>query len=202
MQKRITKQMDQDKDVARQLLNDGKKDRALLLLRKKKRMEQKLTTLDSQLANLEQMVADIEFAQIEIQVVDGLKVGNEALKELNQLLSIESIETILEETHEAAAKQKVILLFLPLSLRLIWTFNFLQELTDLLSGTQEGEDEASLLAELESLVEAETPALPAVPQEEPQKEEPGDEKETQPVQDGERTKSSKKRVQPQAQLAS
>lgn len=107
MQKRITKQMDLDKDFARQLLSDGKKERALLLLRKKKRMENKMITLDSHLDNLEQMVADIEFAQIEIQLVDGLKVGNEALKELNQLLSIDSIESILEETHEAAAKQKV-----------------------------------------------------------------------------------------------
>lgn len=107
MQKRITKQMDQDKDVARQLLNDGKKDRALLLLRKKKQMEQKMLTLDSHLANLEQMVADIEFAQIEVQIVDGLKYGNEALRELNRFLSIDSIESILEETQEAAAKQKV-----------------------------------------------------------------------------------------------
>lgn len=107
-----------------------------------------MTTLDLHLDKLEQMVADIEFAQIEVELVDGLKVGNDALKELNQLLSIESIELILEETQESAAKQK--------------------ELTELLSGVRESEeDDASLLAELESMVTKEIPALPEVPEEEP-----------------------------------
>lgn len=41
------------------------------------------------------------------QVVDSLKVGNDALKEVNKLLSIEDIERILDETQEAADKQEV-----------------------------------------------------------------------------------------------
>ena len=36
-----------------------------------------------------------------------MKVGNEALKEVNKLLSIEDIETILDETKEASEKQEV-----------------------------------------------------------------------------------------------
>lgn len=43
-----------------------------------------------------------------IQVIDNLKTGNEALKVINALLSIEDVEKILEETSEAAEKQKVI----------------------------------------------------------------------------------------------
>ena len=178
-QKRISLQIDRDKDVATQLVSDGKKDRALLLLRKKKRMESKMITLDLHLDKLEQMVADIEFAQIEVQLVDGLKVGNDALKELNQLLSVESIESILEETQEAAAKQR--------------------ELTELLSGVQEGEeDDASLLAELESMVEKDVPVLPAVPQEEPVTEQ-GDDEETTVAEKKEKPRKVTERT---AELAS
>jgi hypothetical protein len=40
------------------------------------------------------------------QVVDSLRDGNEALKEVNKLLSIDDIERILEETKEGAEKQE------------------------------------------------------------------------------------------------
>ena len=53
------------------------------------------------------MVDAISFAQIEVQVVEGLEAGNKALKELNKISSIERIETILEETREGVEKQRV-----------------------------------------------------------------------------------------------
>ena len=106
-QKRVTRQMDLDRDVARQLVSDGKKDRALLLLRRKKRMEKTLLDLDGKLEVLEKMVSDIEFSQIELKLVDGLKTGNEALKQLNQLLSVEDVQSILQETQESAERQQV-----------------------------------------------------------------------------------------------
>lgn len=70
-------------------------------------MEKILEQSDNQLMNLEQMVADIEFAQIEANVVSGLQIGNEALKQLHEVLSIEQIENILGDTHESIAKQNV-----------------------------------------------------------------------------------------------
>lgn len=57
--------------------------------------------------NLEKLTHDIEFAQIEIQVVEGLKQGNEALKKVNDSMNIEDIEMILDETREAKEKQDV-----------------------------------------------------------------------------------------------
>lgn len=62
---------------------------------------------DGQLENLEKLTHDIEFAQIELQVVEGLKQGNEALKKVNNALNIEDIERILDETREAKEKQDV-----------------------------------------------------------------------------------------------
>ena len=132
--------------------------RALLLLRKKKFQEQILVKTDGQLENLERMVHDIEFAQVETRVIDGLKVGNEALKKLNDLLSIDEIERVLDETKEGAEKQ--------------------QEINDLLSGALSDEDEGDVEAELEALITQETPEevkTPEVPTDVPLPDVPEDE---------------------------
>lgn len=81
--------------------------KALSLLKKKKMMENVLDKTDGQLANLEKMVIDIEFAQIQQKVLDGLQSGNLALKQLHSLMSIDKIESILDETREGIDKQKV-----------------------------------------------------------------------------------------------
>ena len=78
------------------------------MLRKKKYQEGLLTRTDGQLDNLQQLVQDLEFAQVEQEVVKGLKIGNEALKKANAMFSIEEIEQIMEDTAEAVDKQKEI----------------------------------------------------------------------------------------------
>lgn len=84
--------------------------RAKLLLRKKRYQEQLLQKTDGQLENLERMTHDLEFAQIELEVVEGLKHGNEALKKVHEALDIADIEKIMEETREGAEKQEVLYL--------------------------------------------------------------------------------------------
>lgn len=78
-----------------------------MLLKKKRFQEQLLLKTDGQLENLEKLTHDVEFAQVELQVVQGLKIGNEALKKVNESLNIEDIETILDETREGVEKQNV-----------------------------------------------------------------------------------------------
>jgi len=46
---------------------------------------------------------------ITYKVLDSLKAGNESLKEVHKLFSIEDIEMIMEETREGIDKQKVII---------------------------------------------------------------------------------------------
>ncbi|KAF2878739.1 hypothetical protein ILUMI_27433 [Ignelater luminosus] len=141
-QKRIELSLTKDRELAKTLLNDGKKERAKLLLRKKRYQEQLLQKTDGQLENLERMAHDLEFAQIEIQVIDGLKHGNEALKKVNEVLNLEDIERILEETREGVEKQR--------------------EIDALLSGALTEEDEEAVEAELQGIIEE---ALPQVPNE-------------------------------------
>ena len=59
--------------------------KAKLLLKKKRYLEGMLTKTDTQLDNLQEMVERIEYAQVEIQVVEGLKQGNECLEKMHQV---------------------------------------------------------------------------------------------------------------------
>lgn len=148
-QKKILMSLENERSMAKKLLQDGRKEKAKLLLKKKRFMEQMLEKTDGQLTNLERMTHDLEYAQIELQVVQGLKVGNEALKRIHDVLCIEDIERLMDETQEAVEKQK--------------------EIDELLSGQLTAEDDEAVLAELDALVAEEEAAavanLPNVPAE-------------------------------------
>uniref|UniRef100_A0A8C4NEQ4 Charged multivesicular body protein 6a n=1 Tax=Eptatretus burgeri TaxID=7764 RepID=A0A8C4NEQ4_EPTBU len=127
-QKRIELQLEKERDVARRLLKNGQKSY------KKRYQEQLLEKTDAQITNLENMVQDLEFAQIEIKVMEGLKVGNDSLKKMHeQVMSIEDVERIMEETEEGIAYQR--------------------EIDDLLAGGLSDEDEDAVLTELEQITQ-------------------------------------------------
>lgn len=171
-QKKIGVQIEKDRQVAKQLLKDGKKDKAKLLLRKKKFQETQIEKMDGQLDNIEKMVHDLEFAQIENEVVKGLKKGNESLKKLHQIFSLEDVERIMDETRDAVEYQ--------------------QEIDDLLAGGLTQQDEDEVLEELDQIIQQTLPdtevELPEVPGEEPE--------------DKERARAKREKRQPEAMLAS
>lgn len=155
LQKKITLQMEKEREKARELLKEGKKEKAKRLLRHKKFGETQIEKMDGQLENIDRMVHDLEFAQIEAQVLKGLQAGNESLKQLHQMFSIETVERIMDETREAQEYQ--------------------QEIDDLLSGGLTQEDEEDVLSELDDIIKSSLPAvedegvpeLPDVPGQEP-----------------------------------
>ena len=59
--------------------------KAKLLLKKKRYFESTLEKTDQQLDNLQGLVENIEYAQVEMKVVDGLKQGNECLKQMHKV---------------------------------------------------------------------------------------------------------------------
>lgn len=81
---------------------------------------------------LEKMTSDLEFAVVEMDVLNGLKTGNEALKKVHEIMDIDQIEAILEETREGIEKQ--------------------QEIDEILSGALTEEDEDAVLDEFNKLV--------------------------------------------------
>lgn len=120
--------------------------------------------------NLEKLASDLEFAQVEMKVLDGLKQGNAALKKVHDMLDINEVEKIMDETREGIEKQ--------------------QEIDAILTDVLTSEDEEDVLAELDAL-EAEEDLqqrakLPEVPSDElPAKEE--EEEEEQQAEEEENT---------------
>lgn len=106
------------------------------MLRKKKYQEKLLETTDGQLENLEKLTSDLEFSQIEQKVLDGLKAGNEALKKVHEILNIDEVERILDETRAGVDKQREI-------------DAVINQYTD---ATLTEEDEEQVLAELDELL--------------------------------------------------
>ena len=53
------------------------------------------------------MVDNIEFTQIEMKVVEGLKTGNECLEQMHKIMSIEDVEQVMSDTQEAIEYQRV-----------------------------------------------------------------------------------------------
>jgi len=149
--KRIEGNLDKERQVAKELLKHNKRDKARTLLKKKRYQENLLSQCDGQLDSIQQLIDSLEFAQVELQVVENLKLGNESLKKLNSLMSVEEVERIMEETREAVEYQA--------------------EIDSILSGAGlTSEDEEAVQAELDALiVTAESPSpaldsrLPTVP---------------------------------------
>ncbi|VDM61625.1 unnamed protein product [Angiostrongylus costaricensis] len=106
--RRKEKCMETERQMARKLLKEGRKDRALLLLKKKRYQENTIEQTLRQLDNIDRMVHDLEFADIQQRVVEGLREGNEALKKMNAIFDIDEIEKLMEETKEAAEYQEEI----------------------------------------------------------------------------------------------
>ncbi|XP_067001454.2 charged multivesicular body protein 6-A [Anabrus simplex] len=142
-QRKVELTLEKERQLARTLLQNGKKDRAKLLLRKKKFQEQLLVKTDGLLENLEKLVHDLEFASVEMQVLDGLKSGNEALKKVHEMLNVDEVERILEETREGVEKQR--------------------EIDELLSGALTQEDEEDVEAELNEIIKESLPEVPKEP---------------------------------------
>ena len=69
--------------------------KAKLLLKKKRYLETLLTRTDTQLDNMQQMVDNIEFTQIEMKVVEGLKQGNECLEAMHKVCSSSTLASSL-----------------------------------------------------------------------------------------------------------
>lgn len=139
------KNLEKERQTVKELLKQDKKDKARLLLKKKRCIENLIAKTDGQLDSIQQMIDTLEFAQMEIEVVQKLKMGNESLKQLNALFSVEDVEKIMDETREAV--------------------EFQAEIDALLAGAGgiTDEDEEAIQAELDSLVTSESPALPDVP---------------------------------------
>lgn len=131
-QKRVAVLTTRETEIARECLAKGKKDKALLALRRKKFQESLLSKADAQLEQLQRLMADVEFAQMQAGVLEGLKQGTQVLNQIHaEMGGIERVERLLEENAEARAYER--------------------EVTELLGGQLSVADEEDVEEELERL---------------------------------------------------
>jgi hypothetical protein len=106
-QKRITVLTDREKEIAKECLAKGQADKAKLALRRKKYQESLLSKTDSQLAQLEVLTSDVEFALVQKDVLYGLQQGTAVLKEIHREMGgIENVEKLLADSEEARQYQE------------------------------------------------------------------------------------------------
>jgi charged multivesicular body protein 6 len=135
-QKRITVLTDRETQIAKQMLAQGDKKRALLALRRKKYQESLLSKTDGQLEQLEKLTSSVEFALIQKDVLFGLQQGTKVLKEIHaEMGGIEHVEKLMGETADAIAYQKVCL-HCPSSVYLVYAIPSLRLTAGVCTGSQ------------------------------------------------------------------
>nr|XP_029124382.1 vacuolar protein sorting-associated protein 20 homolog 2 [Elaeis guineensis] len=143
-QQQLDAVIEAEKQAARDLIRERRKDRALLALKKKKAQEELLKQVDAWLINVEQQLADIELTSRQKAVFESLKAGNNAIKAIQSEINLEDVHKLMDDTEEAKAYQ--------------------DEINAILGERLSAEDEEDVLAEFENLEsEITLQSLPAVP---------------------------------------
>lgn len=107
-QKRITVLTDREVAIAKECLAKNQPEKAKLALRRKKYQESLLSKTDAQLAQLEVLTSDVEFALVQKDVLYGLQQGTQVLREIHKEMGgIENVEKLLADGEEARAYQEV-----------------------------------------------------------------------------------------------
>ncbi|XP_064945805.1 vacuolar protein sorting-associated protein 20 homolog 2-like isoform X1 [Musa acuminata AAA Group] len=143
-QQQLEAVIEAEKQAARDLIREKRKDRALLALKKKKTQEELLKKADAWLINVEQQLADIELASKQKAVFESLKAGNNAIKAIQSEISLVDVQKLMDDSAEAKAYQ--------------------EEINAILGDRLSAEDEEEVLAEFENLeTEITLQSMPTVP---------------------------------------
>uniref|UniRef100_A0A7S0HV97 Charged multivesicular body protein 6 n=1 Tax=Hanusia phi TaxID=3032 RepID=A0A7S0HV97_9CRYP len=151
-QKQIQTAIEQAQKVAATLIKEKKEDRALLALKKKTLHTRRLTKVLDQVLHMEELISGVETAQRDKEIFLAMKKGTETLKEIRQELSMESVESLMNDSAEAVETQN--------------------RISEMLAGNFDKEEEEAMNRELDLMMgEAGVPAdrleLPSVPSKEP-----------------------------------
>lgn len=150
-QRKLNVVIDRQTRLAKQAIKDGKPDKAKVYLRLKKQQQSVISTTYDQLGNLENLIGTIEFKLIEKDVVYGLSQGNEVLKRLNNEMSVEKIDKVLDDLEDEKLK--------------------VDEVSDLLGSGLSNSQETEVEDELEALERELLGKKEKQPKEEPKEEE-------------------------------
>ena len=117
-------------DKAKAFMAEGKKEKALYCLKRKRAQEVKVASIRQMLDNIHEMLSSLDFAKIEADVVASMKEGTNALNVLHRHMQAENVEQVMDEAFEA--------------------IQISREVSELLGEPLSTFDEEAILAELES----------------------------------------------------
>lgn len=144
---RIQGDIDREQQIARELVAQGRKDRALLALKRRKLQEGQAERLDGWLLNVQGMLLNIETTKSQAQLFAALKEGNKAMKEMQQAMPLEEVDKLMQDSADAKA--------------------YADELNQMLGQSLNPEQQEAAEAELEELekqmLEEQRLEMPAVP---------------------------------------
>lgn len=103
-QKRLTNVIERQSELAKVAIRNRQPDRAKFYLRSKKQQESTISKTYDQLDNLEGLIGTIEFKLIEKDVLYGLQQGNSVLTKLNNEMSVDKIEKVLDDLEDERIK--------------------------------------------------------------------------------------------------
>ena len=95
--------LQRDLKMASQLKKEGNKESALVLLRRRKLVQQRVKVTSAQLGKIEQSIDNLEGAENLKAVLDAVEEGTNALNKLNAFVNIERAEAVMEESRNALA---------------------------------------------------------------------------------------------------
>ncbi|CAK9440617.1 uncharacterized protein LODBEIA_P46460 [Lodderomyces beijingensis] len=107
-QRKLTLVCDKQTQLARRAILNKQPERAKFYLRFRKQQESTIAKTFEQLDNLEKLIGTIEFKLIEKDVMYGLQQGNAVLKQLNNEMSVDKIDRILDDLEEEKLKEQEI----------------------------------------------------------------------------------------------
>jgi len=106
---KLQEKIDRETALAKDLLKKDKvrhKNRVLLILRRKKLSTKSLNNAEKNLMNVETLLNDLQDASLTQEVIASIKIGTDALKEINSMCKLEDIDQLMEDTQEAMAYQQ------------------------------------------------------------------------------------------------
>ncbi|EPY30608.1 charged multivesicular body protein 6 [Angomonas deanei] len=104
--KRFERVEEKEHEKAKEFMRAGNKRKALYCLKREKAQRSQIDSVTSILDNVENLIATVEFAQIEAEVVNAMKDGKSELEKLNKMLNIDDVEKLMDETAESVEEAR------------------------------------------------------------------------------------------------
>lgn len=133
--KRMEKLVARDEEAAQALVRAGRKDAAMLALRKRRQHQQLALECEAHVGRVDGLIDSIAMARLQKDTVDALTAGAATIRRLQQEIGgVDRVQRLMDEHADAAEAQ--------------------QEISAALAGAGVPEDDPEVLAELEKLERA------------------------------------------------